>query len=286
MRKMLKSMIALLLVAGITITMNTSFANENMKSEMGKMNSAPTDRLELEAVVTTMKTDHQLLKNTLQNLEEQHHTAKEAGNQELITSLDASIETTKQAIKMKQADIMTLMKSLKKQLHLELGSETIMKNMKLKKEISKMFPEVTVMAPEDIYAKGHKLNFKAPPIMRNNEIMIPLRTITDAFGATLVWHAETKSATITKDENTIKLHLGSDIAHVNGDEMKLKSSITSIRGNMFVPLNFMAEVLNIELESYEDISMYELSHKMKSEQQTTITTEPNTPETTTDEHKH
>lgn len=265
-------MLVLLLAAGITMSSNTTFASEMMmkkeaKTEepitmsMSKMKEASEDRLALEALLAAMNQEKQLLLDSLSKLETQHHEAKAAGNQEQMATLELAITTAKEALASKHSDIMTTMKALKKVVHMEISTETIMRNMKLKQEISKLNPDLKIMSPEDLYAKGHKFNLNAPPVMRSGEIMVPIKGMAEAFGASIEWHSETKKVIMMKGDMTVKLHLGSDIAHVNDVQMTLDQPAMSMRGNMYVPLKFMAEVLGIDAEYHESIEMIELKHK-------------------------
>ena len=290
-------LLAMLLVAGITISSNTSFASDMMKKEgettepkkmeMTKMETATEDRLELEALLATMKQETKQLTTTLADLEKQHHTAKENDEKEKMMALEAEIASTKEAIKAKHTDFLTAMKALKKAVHLEIDSETLMKNMKLKKEISKMFPDIKVMSPEDLYSKGHKFNLNAPLVMIDYKIMVPVKGMAEAYKATIEWHAETKSVTMKKGDLTVKLHLGSNMAHVNDKEVMLDSVVVSMKGNMYGPLNFMAEMLGLESEYHESIQMIELKHKdITAEKKTASEPTPQGAEAKAEEHVH
>ena len=60
---------------------------------------------------------------------------------------------------------------------------------------------------------------KVDPQLVNNRTMVPLRAIFEALGASVEWDGETQTVTSKKDETTISLTIGNNIATVtNGEE--------------------------------------------------------------------
>ena len=105
----------------------------------------------------------------------------------------------------------------------------------------------------DVFIKGESVNFDVPPIVKNDHTLIPVRAIMDKFGATIAWDEATSTVTITKDDTVIKLVIGSNVALVNGTEVKLDVPAEVKDNRTLVPIRFIAETLKQKVE-YDDAS--------------------------------
>lgn len=88
---------------------------------------------------------------------------------------------------------------------------------------------------------GETQSYDQPPEMINNSVMVPLRGIFQALGATL--KLEGKKITAVKDSRTVQLTIGEDRALINGQEVKLQQKSTVINNRTLVPLRFVADAL-------------------------------------------
>lgn len=86
------------------------------------------------------------------------------------------------------------------------------------------------------------------PYTYNDRTMVPVRIISERFGASVVWNDETQSVSIEKDGQTILLTLGSDTALVNGSETLLDAAPQEYNGRTMVPLRFISETLGMNVE--------------------------------------
>lgn len=89
------------------------------------------------------------------------------------------------------------------------------------------------------------------PYTKNGRTMVPVRIISERFGATVEWLEETKQVVITKDGQVIVLALGSDIATVNGITYNLDASPEEINGRTMVPVRFISEALGMNVDYVE-----------------------------------
>lgn len=101
---------------------------------------------------------------------------------------------------------------------------------------------------ERIFINGFNMKFETPPVIREGRTLIPVRAITEGFGAQVLWNSETSTVTILKDNNEIILTLGSNIVLVNGEEKEIEVSAQSINNRTFVPLRFISDFLGINVE--------------------------------------
>lgn len=96
-----------------------------------------------------------------------------------------------------------------------------------------------------------KFKFDTPPVIKGSRTLIPVRAISEGLGADVKWNAETKQVTITKDQTTIVLTLGSTTALVNGVEVKLDTNADTMNNRTYVPLRFIMETFKMQV-NYDD----------------------------------
>lgn len=135
----------------------------------------------------------------------------------------------------------------------------------------------------DVFVKGDGVDFDVPPIVKNGRTLIPVRAIMDKFGAAIAWDEATSTVTITKDDTVIKLVIGSDVALVNGVEVKLDVPAEVSNNRTLVPIRFIAQTLKQKVE-YDDASKTIIIDDTTTPDATTpdaTTPDTTTPDTTT-----
>lgn len=113
-------------------------------------------------------------------------------------------------------------------------------------EISFKVGESTLMV------NGSELTVETPYVAGEGVTLVPLRIITEAFGAEVTWDGETKSIALKYPGVDILLTIGSKIAEVNKKaETLLEAPALSESGVTMVPLRFISETFGAEV-SYDD----------------------------------
>ncbi|OCT15929.1 hypothetical protein A8709_09910 [Paenibacillus pectinilyticus] len=99
----------------------------------------------------------------------------------------------------------------------------------------------------------HPWDASHPFINEEQIAMLPVRFISEQFGAQVTWNAAAQQITIVDplSEKTIILTLGSRTASVNGVSVELVSPAILKNGSTFVPLRFIAEQLGCTV-SYDE----------------------------------
>lgn len=100
-----------------------------------------------------------------------------------------------------------------------------------------------------------EITLTEPPFILSSRTYVPLRLISEAFGAEVKWNNETKGITITNGDVKIDMVIGSNKALVNNRVIEL-SAPPIIRGGItFVPVRFVSEVLGGEVTWNERIKL-------------------------------
>ena len=97
-----------------------------------------------------------------------------------------------------------------------------------------------------------KSNDVAPKIV-NDRTMLPARFVAENLGAVVTWNAEKQEVTVkgknAKDEDiTILIYIGSDIAYVNDEQIKLDSPAFIENDRTYTPVRFISERLGASVE--------------------------------------
>lgn len=78
--------------------------------------------------------------------------------------------------------------------------------------------------------------------------LVPVRFVSEALGANVVWDPETRQVTITDEDKEIVLTIGSTEVQVNGVKQTIDCAPMLLPGRTFVPLRFVSETLKAEVD--------------------------------------
>lgn len=99
-----------------------------------------------------------------------------------------------------------------------------------------------------VFINDAQIDFKGiEPIIREDRTLIPVRVLTENMGFEVSWNGEDQSVRLSKDGNLIELNIGSKIVKRNGQLIELDASAELIDDTTFVPLRFISESLNKEV---------------------------------------
>jgi hypothetical protein len=88
-----------------------------------------------------------------------------------------------------------------------------------------------------------------PPLILKGRTFVPLRFISEAFGAEVEWDGETRSVRIffEKTNSRVTLQIDNPIARVNEKVVKLDAPPTIVGGRTMVPIRFIAEAFGADV---------------------------------------
>ncbi len=78
--------------------------------------------------------------------------------------------------------------------------------------------------------------------------MIPVRFVAENLKSEVEWNAEDRVVCINKGDNNIQLTIGSNIAIVNNESIKLDTEAVIHENRTYVPLRFVSEQLGAEVD--------------------------------------
>ena len=120
-------------------------------------------------------------------------------------------------------------------------------------ELSKTEFKLTIGKTEAV-AWGETVENDVAPVITNGRTMLPARFVAENLGAEVLWDAETRKVTIKTDGVEIVIIIDSDVAYVNGEEVKLDSPAFIMNDRTYTPVRFIAENLGAEVTWVEGAS--------------------------------
>ncbi len=88
----------------------------------------------------------------------------------------------------------------------------------------------------------------APYIVGEGVTLVPLRVISESFGAQVAWDGETQTVHIIDGENAISLQIANKTAFVNGEPKEMEEAPELLgTGVTMVPLRFISEALGADV---------------------------------------
>ncbi len=84
-------------------------------------------------------------------------------------------------------------------------------------------------------------------LIENGHTLVSCRVIAEQLGAAVKWNASTRTATITRKQDNIRLTPGSATALKNGAKINLDVRAKIVGGRLYAPLKVLAESLDAKV---------------------------------------
>lgn len=95
---------------------------------------------------------------------------------------------------------------------------------------------------------SQELVFDVHPITMNGRTLVPVRGILEPLGASFDWNSKEGMVTATKESIVVKLQINSEVALVNGREIRLEAPAQINQGRTLVPLRFISEAFGHKVD--------------------------------------
>jgi hypothetical protein len=187
-----------------------------------------------------------------------------AQKEALFMQLEAVQQLPSQLLDEEQQDSAALPEAV--QHALTEASQQILEQIKLK-ELEKYSPEqlaqlaeaaagiqqaygsaAQIFPVEQVISPDLPIFFEAPPVIIDGKAFLPIRPVSEAFGAAVIWDEEAQTVTVSREDATVVCTIGSDTAYVDGEAVTIDTVPALIAGRTFVPLRFIAETLGLRVE--------------------------------------
>lgn len=85
---------------------------------------------------------------------------------------------------------------------------------------------------------------------KGDKVMLPLRSMGNALGFNVSWSQKERKVTLERNGSTIILYLKSDTVYINGKKSDIKIHHISRKRRVFLPLDELAKLLNVEKDTF------------------------------------
>lgn len=104
----------------------------------------------------------------------------------------------------------------------------------------------------DTFVNGLAIDFEkydnVMPFIEDGVTLAPIRAVTEALGAEVIWNSETQEIDIKKDDININMTIGDNIAYINDNEVLLDVAPQIRDDRTVVPMRFIAESFNLNVD--------------------------------------
>ncbi len=122
----------------------------------------------------------------------------------------------------------------------------------------------------EILINGEKKQVQTPYVVGDGVTLVPLRVITEAFGAEVNWEDATQTVTLNYPEISIVLQIGNSVAEVNKKAEKLLSAPELKNDTPMVPLRFISETFGATVTYDNDTELITVVKEEGENGQTTV----------------
>ena len=223
-------------------TKSVSVKGKSIKSESNK--SEKDNKSEKKQTKTTIQ-------QTNESIEQDETTEEDESN-------DGEIKPVKVDKKLKK-ELKSSIKQLKEAAKKAYSQEELTKLQESLNEIKANYPGIKTIPVENIISKRMNVKFDTPPVIKDGRTLIPVRALTQAFGAQVNWNAEEKKITILKDDVEMVLQIDSNITYVNGEEVEIDVPAEIMNSRTVVPLRFIVENMGLKLNWDDETETIEIT---------------------------
>lgn len=218
MKKTLSLLLALILI--FSISTNAFAALEEPNKENGKGNEKSTVQKEFKFELNERKNELTKQNGTLEEQKEQlgiqyqelSASGDSAGAQAILDSiadLDAQISVLKTEMKQIINERYMVIKTMYSEDELaQFDSAAAL--------IEQMYADAETLEAGSVTVKNNLIKFEAPPYIKAGKTLVPIRAITEALGADVVWDEATRSVTVSKDNIVVVITINSTTVLVDG----------------------------------------------------------------------
>ncbi|UZM97671.1 copper amine oxidase N-terminal domain-containing protein [Lysinibacillus sp. MHQ-1] len=102
-----------------------------------------------------------------------------------------------------------------------------------------------ILSPESskAFVNGNMVS-AIQPIVKDGRTLVPLRFISEGFGARVDFNPKNNTITIKNSDKTITLKIGNKAIDVNGDSIQMDVSAVLHHNTTYIPLRYIGEAFN------------------------------------------
>ncbi|NOU76919.1 hypothetical protein GC098_37110 [Paenibacillus sp. LMG 31458] len=122
--------------------------------------------------------------------------------------------------------------------------------------------EVTIrpISAENVLSPNIFIKFDVPPVIINGQAYLPIRSVSESFGAAVDWDQESLTVTVSTEYATITSRINNTTAYIDGEPIQIDGLSLLLAGKTYVPLRFISESLGLQVDWHAPTQMIQISN--------------------------
>lgn len=104
------------------------------------------------------------------------------------------------------------------------------------------------LSAENVLSSNISIKFTAPPVIINGQAYLPIRSVSESFGAAVDWDPESFTVTVSTEYTTITSSINQVTAYIDGQPIVIDGPSLLLDGRTYVPLRFISESLGLGVD--------------------------------------
>lgn len=104
------------------------------------------------------------------------------------------------------------------------------------------------LSAENVLSSNISIKFAAPPVIINGKAYLPVRSVSESFGAAVDWDPESFTVTVSTEYTTITSSINQATAYIDGEPTEIDGPSLLLDGRTYVPLRFITESLGLQVD--------------------------------------
>jgi len=117
-----------------------------------------------------------------------------------------------------------------------------------------------------LLVNGRIIQLERELIAIDGRVLAPARTVFQQFGARIDWYPEYNLVNIVKDNTVIGMIIGQKTVSVNKSVLEMDCPPVLLRGTVMVPIRFIADTLNINVQWFDKLKIANLGLTVTEEE--------------------
>lgn len=118
----------------------------------------------------------------------------------------------------------------------------------------------------NVMLDGKKLAFQQPAVNVDGYVLVPMRTIFESMGATVLWNNDTRSAIGSLEKKKVEIPIGSNTVYVDGKPVTIKQPAQIINESTLVPVRVVSEGLGATVTWNQETTTVVIKSEEKTEE--------------------
>ncbi|NRF90900.1 hypothetical protein HQN89_07680 [Paenibacillus frigoriresistens] len=120
--------------------------------------------------------------------------------------------------------------------------------------------KIQPISAENVLSPNIFIKFDVPPVIINGQAYLPIRSVSESFGAAVDWDQESLTVTVGTEYATITSRINNTTAYIDGEPIQIDGPSLLLAGRTYVPLRFISESLGLQVDWHAPTQIIQISN--------------------------